>query len=435
MSSKPVIVVVGGGAGGLELVTRLGRSLGKKKKATIILVDRNRYHLWKPLYHEVATGLLDPGVDSINYQTHGALNGYQFCLGSMCALDRESRTIRLAALFGTDDQEVLPERSLAYDHVVLAVGSVSNDFGTPGVKDNCVFLDTVKAAESLHQKFLETFLQATQPASDFHKRSPGLRFVIVGGGATGVELSAELSNVIERLPTLGKAIDKELVEILLVEAGERILPNLPEKISKGALEALNLMGVKVLQGAPVASVDASGVHFADGQYLRAELMIWAAGVKCQDWMKELAGLETNRLNQLVTDAHLRTTRDSNVWVIGDAACCKDKEGFVPPRAQAAHQMASLVHQNLIAELKGKPLKDFRYVDYGSLVNLSRYTTVGNLMGGLTRGPVFVQGHIAKLVYVSLYRLHQKAVFGSFKTLILMLIDKLNHVVRPKVKMH
>lgn len=135
------IVIVGGGAGGLEMATQLGHKLGRKKKAKITLVDRNHSHLWKPLLHEVATGSLDEGVDALSYLAHARNHGFQFQLGSVIDIDREAKTITIAELRDEKGELLVPERKIAYDTLVMALGSTSNDFNTPGVKENCIFLD------------------------------------------------------------------------------------------------------------------------------------------------------------------------------------------------------------------------------------------------------------------------------------------------------
>ena len=143
------IVIVGGGAGGLELATQLGKKLGRGKKAKITLVDRNHSHLWKPLLHEVATGSLDEGVDALSYLAHARNHDFQFQLGSVMDINRESKTITLAELRDEKGELLVPERKLPYDTLVMALGSTSNDFNTPGVKDHCIFLDNPHQALSL----------------------------------------------------------------------------------------------------------------------------------------------------------------------------------------------------------------------------------------------------------------------------------------------
>ena len=153
------IVVVGGGAGGLELVTKLGRKLGMSGKAQITLVDRNRTHLWKPLLHEVAAGSLDAGVDALSYQSHARNNGFEFQLGSLTNIKRDEKRIVLAPIVGEKGEQVLAERELTYDYLVMAIGSVSNDFNTPGVRDNCIFLDSPDQAFRFHGLLMNQFLK------------------------------------------------------------------------------------------------------------------------------------------------------------------------------------------------------------------------------------------------------------------------------------
>ena len=137
-------------------------------------------------------------------------------------------------------------------------------------------------------------------------------------------------------------------------------------------------------------------------------MVWAAGIKAPDFLKDIGGLETNRINQLVVEPTLQTTRDPDIYAIGDCASCPRPEGgFVPPRAQAAHQMATCAMNNILAQMNGKPLKNYQYKDHGSLVSLSNFSTVGSLMGNLTRGSMMIEGRIARFVYISLYRMRRK----------------------------
>ncbi|EPL6453169.1 NAD(P)/FAD-dependent oxidoreductase [Providencia sp. R33] len=431
--SQPKIIVVGGGAGGLELATRLGRKLGRKKRAHITLVDRNPSHLWKPLLHEVATGSLDDGVDAISYLAHARHNAFNFQLGSLTNINRENKKIVLGELHDKHGELLVPLRELEYDILVMALGSTSNDFGTPGVKDHCIFLDNPHQAHRFHDEMLNLFLRYSVRDSAEEK----VNIAIVGGGATGVELSAELYNAVEQLTSYGfKGLDTDALNVTLVEAGERILPALPPRISGAAHQELNKLGVNVLTKTMVTSAEADGLNTKEDGKIHADLMVWAAGIKAPDFMKDIAGLETNRINQLVVKPTLQTTLDDSIFAIGDcASCAKPEGGFVPPRAQSAHQMASLCYDNILAMMKDKPLKDYIYKDHGSLVSLSRFSTVGSLMGNLMRGDMMVEGRIARFVYISLYRMHQIALHGYIKTGLMMLVGSINRIIRPKLKLH
>jgi len=427
------IVIVGGGAGGLELATQLGHKLGRKKKAEIILVDRNHSHLWKPLLHEVATGSLDEGIDGLSYLAHARNHHFQFQLGTLTTIERESKRLHLAEIRDAQGELLVPERELAYDTLVMALGSTSNDFGTPGVKDYAIFLDNPHQARRFHNEMLNLFLKF----SSSERAEEKVNIAIVGGGATGVELSAELHNAVKQLHSYGyKGLDNQALNVTLVEAGERILPALPPRISTAAHQELTKLGVRVLTQTMVTSADKHGLHTKSGEFIAADLMVWAAGIKAPDFMKEIGGLETNRINQLVVKPTLQTTLDENIYAIGDcASCALPSGGFVPPRAQSAHQMASLVLDNILAQMKSKELKNYVYKDHGSLVSLSRFSTVGSLMGNLMRGSMMVEGRIARFVYISLYRMHQVALHGYFKTGLMMLVGSINRVIRPRLKLH
>ncbi|GIU43017.1 NAD(P)/FAD-dependent oxidoreductase [Shewanella algidipiscicola] len=433
MSTPPLkIIIVGGGAGGLGLATQLGHKLGKKGQAEITLIDKNRTHIWKPLLHEVATGSLDADLDGVVYSAHAVRHGYQFQLGELNHVDLKAQCITLAPIMNANGEALLPSRQLSYDKLVIAVGSVSNDFGTPGVQEHCYFLDSHQQANRFHNGLLDSFTRVHQ--SD---ELGALKIAIVGGGATGVELSAELYHVTEQLKMYGLSkMTADKLSISLIEAGPRILPALPERIAASAARELTALGVNIRENTRINQATAQGFITADDELIDAHLMLWAAGVKAPEFIKQIEGLDLNRANQILVKGTLQSTQDDNVYVIGDCCACQQADGsFVPPRAQSAHQMAQCVEHNMLAEIKQLPLQDYVYVDHGSLVNLSRYSTVGSLMGNLTKNSMFVEGKIARFMYISLYRMHQKAIHGIPKTLALWMAEKMMRVVRPRMKLH
>lgn len=428
----PRIIIVGGGAGGLELATQLGRKLGKSGRAEITLVDRNPTHIWKPLLHEVATGTLDVDIDQVTYRAHASAHHFEFQLGNFIGLDRDNREIRLAPLTDETGDEVLAERRLAYDYLVLAIGSVSNHFNTPGVAEHCIFLDSPTQAQRFHRRLLEAYIKLNSPQ---HPKE-NLNIAIVGAGATGVELSAELHHAAKELNQYGfSEMKRDRLKITLVEAGPRILPALPERIAAAAHQELVKLGVDVRVATKVTAATDEGLLLGD-ELLSAELMVWAAGIKAPDFLKDLAGLENNRLNQLMVLPTLQTSRDSQIYVIGDAAGCPLPDNkWVPPRAQSAHQMASHVAKNLLAALNGQPQTPYIYKDHGSLISLSRFGTVGSLMGNLVGGAMMIEGRIARMAYISLYRMHQVALHGWWRTLMISVIGRINKIIRPRLKLH
>ncbi|WP_104202058.1 NAD(P)/FAD-dependent oxidoreductase [Billgrantia saliphila] len=427
------IVVVGGGAGGLELVTRLGRRLGRRGRAEVTLIDRNPTHIWKPLLHEVATGALDSGLDEISYQGHARDNGYRFQRGTLEALDREGRQLRLAPVIDEHGDEVLPARSIDYDLLVLSLGSVSNDFGTPGVAEHCHFLDSPAQAEAFRRDMLNTFLRY----SDAERRShPRLTVGIVGAGATGVELAAELYDASRMLHSYGFTdMDSGQLEVHLIEAAPDVLPALPERIRTAVRKELERLGVQVHTGTRVVCVDREGIMTADERRIDTDLNVWAAGIKAPDVLAKL-GLTLDRNQRIRVEPNLQSVDDPHIFAFGDCASCPQPDGNpVPPRAQAAHQQAQRLYRNLRARLDGGELKPFRYRDRGSLISLAHFEAIGSLMRGASARSLFVEGQLAKFFYASLYRMHQRAIHGTAKTALILLADGLNRFIRPRMKLH
>jgi NADH dehydrogenase len=433
---KTQIVVIGGGAGGLELVRRLGARYGRKRH-DIILVERNRTHVWKPLLHEVAAGSLDANLDEVGYLSHCHRWGYRYFSGTFDGLDRATREVVIAPLIDDDGTELIARHRIRYDYLVIAVGSVTNDFGIPGVAENCMVLDNRDGADRFRNRLLNHCLRVSRAMSARGDADEHVRIAIVGGGATGVELAAEMYNAAAALRHYGlEVFDESRLQITLIEAGPRILPALPERLAKAATEELEHLDVRVLTGVQVIEARPHAIVTASGEPIEADLLVWAAGVKAPEFLGQL-DLETNRNCQLAVGPTLQTTRDERVFALGD--CCAftppGSDRPVPPRAQAAHQMAAAVFANLKRLMAGRPLKPFIYRDRGSLVSLSRFSTVGSLMGNLIGGRMAVEGRLARLVYTSLYRMHLVAIHGWLKGLALILVGHVNRIVRPRLKLH
>lgn len=432
MSEIHKVLIVGGGAAGLELATHLGRSLGKRGLAEITLLDASSTHIWKPLLHEVASGTLAE-AEEVEYLAQAHRNHFRFRLGKMAGLDRAGKRVIVSPTLNDQGIELIPRRVFDYDTLVMAVGSVSNTFGIKGVQEHCMFLDTTSQAYRFQKKLVETYYIRSYAGQNSLKDKP-ISIVIVGAGATGVELSAELHQVTKLLATYGLE-DSDKVNITIIEAATQLLPALPPKLSQATLQQLIKLNINLKLGRRVTEVTETAVHTHDGETLEADLMVWAAGIKAPDWMKDLDGLETNAINQLIVDATLKTSDDS-IFAIGDCAACvwEGRSTNVPPRAQAAHQQASAVARSIINRLKNKPAVKFVYHDYGSLVSLGKYSTVGSLMGSLM-GTVSVGGFIAYLVYISLYKMHQVAIHGYFRTALVSLSNVFRRSTHAKIKMH
>ena len=430
-NKKHKIVIVGGGAAGLELATSLGQKLGKKGLADITLLDATSTHIWKPLLHEVAAGTLDE-AEQIEYLAQAYRNKFRFRLGKMEGLNRKNKEIYVSAIVNDNGEEILPKRTFNYDTLVMAIGSVSNTFGIKGVEEHCLFLDTTSQAFKFQKQLVENYIK--HHASGDAKKHKPLTIAIVGGGATGVELSAELHEVTDLLAVYGLEKSSN-VKLTIIEAAPQLLPALPGKLAKATQDQLAKLDIDLKLGCRVIEVTKTAIKTLDGETIPADLKVWAAGIKAPDWVKRLDGLITNQINQLVVDETLKTN-DHNIFAIGDCAACPwpGHEKNVPPRAQAAHQQAMTLCKSIVNRLDDQPLAKYVYRDYGSLVTLGKYSTVGNLMGNLM-GSVTIGGFIARVVYLSLYKMHQVALHGYYRTALLTLSNLFRRTAYVKIKMH
>ena len=263
--------------------------------------------------------------------------------------------------------------------------------------------------------------------------------VIIGAGATGTELSAELHRTLRGLVAYGLDKidpDKDL-KITLVEAADRIVPALPPRLSNATAALLGRLGVEIRTGARVTEVRPDGVLLASGEFMPSELVVWAAGVRGPQVLADLDGLEASPSRQLVVRPTLQTTRDDNIFAIGDCAWLvpEGERRPIPPRAQAAHQQASHLLKQIMRGLKGEPPKPFVYRDFGSLVSLGEFSTVGNLMGFVTGKGMMIEGYVARLMYRSLYKMHELALHGPLKVTLDTLARALTRRTEPQVKLH
>jgi len=429
-ASEPRIVIVGGGAGGIDLATRRGRAL-------ITLVDAELTHLWKPLLHEVAAGTLDAHRDALDYLAQASAHHFRFQFGCLERLDRRNRIVHLAAVSGSDGDEAIPARTIDYDLLVVAVGSVTHDFGVPGAAAHAIHLDSRSQAERFQQKLMAALLRAQQRATT--GKQGELSVAIVGGGATGVELAAELHSAARRAVAYGfDRIDPERdLSIVVVEAADRLVPVLSPRVSLKTRQQLEKLGVRVLTGTQVTEITGEGMKTNRDDFIPATLRVWAAGIKAPECLKKLDGLEVNQRNQLLVDQTLQTTRDPDIYALGDCAACPlgDGDELVPPRAQAATQQADYLAGALKRRLQGGEPGNFKYRDYGSLVALSDRNAVGRLMGNLL-GSVMIEGFMARLAYKSLRLKHEQHLHGTLAVLGMLIANFLTRgTTRPRLKLH
>jgi NADH:ubiquinone reductase (H+-translocating) len=426
------ILIVGGGAAGLQLASRLGSTLGRRGKASVTLLDKARVHVWKPLLHEVASGSFDSETEAVELIGHARRRHYRYRIGEMIGLDRTKRQVYVAPSNDEDGRQIIPPRVLGYDTLVIAVGSLSNDFGTPGVAAHAITLDTLDQAARFNRRMINACLRAN---AQYEPLRPGqLHCAIVGAGATGVELAAELHKAMRDLASYNlDAIDFDmLIKIDLIEAGPRILSALPVHLAARAEQVLRELSVNIRTGTRVTAVSADGVMLHTGEVVPAELIVWAAGIKAPDFLHDLDGLEADGINRLVVRPTLQTTRDDAVFAIGDCASCTlpGSDQPLPPRAQAAQQQADFMVKAVNARLRGTPPPSFTYRDFGSLVSLADYQTLGIVFRGFK-----MEGLLAKLAYRSLHKRHLLALHGIAKVALDTLAHTITRRTEPRIKLH
>jgi NADH dehydrogenase len=428
------IVIVGGGAGGLELACKLGRKLGPSR---VTLVDSRLFHIWKPSLHEVAAGTLDPHQEGLSYQMLAHDNRFTFVYGAMTALDATAKRLHIGAITTDHDEQVLPARAIDFNALVIAVGSTANYFGVPGAKEHTIALNATEDAERFRLTLLKLLTQAELKKES--QPDAGLDVVIIGGGATGVELAAELREASGVYTAYGfhHLQPRRDVRITLLEGAPRILAPLPERVSAAALKLLKQRGIGVVTECRVTAITAGQVADANGNVYPADLCVWAAGIRAPEFLATL-GLPTDKGGRIEVDAMLQVKGVPGVYALGDCAACVDGNGTpVPPRAQSAHQQADYLCARFLREAAGKPAPTAPYVykDYGSLVSFGTSTSVGSLMGSLKGLSWFVEGFFARMMYVSLHLLHHQAVLGSVRTGVLALARFLIKRTTPLVKLH
>ncbi|MGU7782231.1 NAD(P)/FAD-dependent oxidoreductase [Burkholderia sp. PU8-34] len=428
---KPTrIVIAGGGIAGILLATRLGDRLGRPGEATVTLIDRSPTHIWKPMLHTIAAGTRDVNQQRVIYLAHARRHGFTYQPGEMCGLDRQVREVRLAAMTAHEGGLMLEPRTVPYDVLLLCLGSRANDFGVPGVIEHCHLIDSQQQAETFNVALRERALRSVVKDEE-------LRVAIVGAGATGVELSAELSHLFELAAGYGDPSIRQRLSLTLLEAGPRVLPAFPPEISSASQQRLEKIGFRVATSTAVSSAEPGGFRYGDGKLAEADLMVWAAGVKAPDFMNRLAGLETNRANQIVVSRTLQALHDENIFALGDCAALtlEGAQRPLPPTAQVATQQAEHLARHLPEWVRqNKALPGFEFRDFGSLVSLSEYDAFGTLgrfgffPGGLIRG------RLAQLSHAMLYRRHQQALHGFRRATLLWTAEQINGLAQPGIRL-
>ena len=367
------IVVLGGGFGGMSAAQTLERLTRRRRDLDVTLVSQSNFLLFTPMLAEVASGALE--AQHIAAPIRAACPFTDFIHGDVERIDTEQRQVTVRSRRSTTPQAV------PYDHLVLAMGSVPNFYGLPGLAEHAITLKTLEDAVGLRHRVLSQ-LERADHETDPEVRQRLLTFVVAGGGFAGAETIAELFDLVSSVRRYYQNLGPADARFVLVHSRERILPELSAELGAYALEKLSARGIEFRLGYRVAAAAEGSVTLNDGTTIPCETFVWTAGNQPNPILRDL-GCAKNRAGQVVGDATLQAPDTPGVWAVGDAAQIPDltNEGQpCPPTAQHALREGTRAAQNIVATIDGRQLKPFRYRASGSLVGLGHRTAAAELWG-------------------------------------------------------
>ena len=377
MANKPKVVIIGGGFGGLQAAKRLG-----DKAVAVTLIDKKNHHTFQPLLYQVATAVLSPGeiASPIRRILHKFKN-VQVILGEVVGFDLENNVVKL-----TDGSEI------PFDYLIVAAGARHSYFGHDEWENSAPGLKTVEDALEIRRRVLLAFELAERKAYLTGEKKH-LNFVVVGAGATGVEIAGAIAGIARQaLSNDFSLIDTRRALVMLFEGGDRVLNTFSPSLSEHAKKDLEDLGVEVYLNSFVTEVEAGRVKVGD-KWHRCDVVVWATGVAASGLGKHL-GAETDRAGRVLVNTDLSVPNRKNIFVIGDMANLKQENGQpVPGVAPAAVQMAQTACANILNDVKGNPRKDFKYWDKGSMA------TIGKSKAIVEAGRFKLTGFIAWLAWL------------------------------------
>ena len=370
---KPKVVILGGGFGGLAAARAL------YKTAEVTVVDRHNYQTFLPLLYQVSTAGL--AADHVAYPIRGALRktSVKFRMGSPLSIDHKNKEVKL------DSLDVLK-----FDHLIVALGSTTADFGIPGVTEFTLGMKSVNEALTIRAEIMRRFEDLCRFEDDTR-----LAITVIGGGPTGVEMAGAIAELIRGPLKSDQKQAAAQIDITIIEAGDRLLPTFSPILSKRTKKDLEKLGVKVLVGSPVAGVEHRKITLKDNQVLPSEITIWAAGVKGSNAMAQLSLPVSG--NRVVVEPTMQVKNYPNIWALGDIAGALGKDGRpLPMVAPVAIQQGKFIAKQITRLSSGKELKEFKYLDKGSMATIGRNKAVVEVKGFKLSGP------IAWLIWVALH---------------------------------
>ena len=370
IARRPRVVILGAGFGGLMTARKL-----RTAPVDVTVVDRTNHHLFQPLLYQVATAALAPTDISgaIRHILRHQRNA-EVLYAEAYAIDRAARTVTCR-----DPARLMPDTTLEYDYLVVATGTSHSYFGHPEWEKLAPGLKTVEDALEIRRRFLLAFEEAERAVTP-EERDAWLTFVIVGAGPTGCELAGVMQEIAHGMRDDFHRVDTRDTAVILLEAGPRVLPAYPEHLSEKATEELRDLRVDVRTGSAVTSIEPGSVHVGDHVIL-THTVFWAAGNAASP-LSRCLGVPLTKNGQVIVEPDLSIPGDPNVFVIGDLASAKQRDGTtLGGVAQVAMQEGRVAARNIAASVAGKPRQRFDYLNKGDLATIGRAKAVANLFGG------------------------------------------------------
>jgi NADH dehydrogenase len=362
--NKPKVVILGGGFGGLAAARALYKS------AEVTVVDRHNFQTFLPLLYQVSTAGL--AADHVAYPIRGALRktDIKFRMGSPISVDHKNNEVKL------DSSEVLK-----FDHLIVALGSVTADFGIPGVNEHTLGMKTVHEALTIRAEIMRRFEDLCRFEDDTK-----LSISVIGGGPTGVEMAGAIAELIRGPLKSDQADAAAHIQVSLIEAGPRLLPPFAPSLSERTKKDLEKLGVKVLLNTAVKAIEHRKIILKDDSVINSEITIWAAGVKGSDAMAQLS-LPTNG-NRVAVEPTMQVSNYPNIWALGDIAGALGKDGRpLPMVAPVAIQQGKFIAKQIARLVAHKPLANFKYLDKGSMATIGRNKAIVQVRGVKIAGPI------------------------------------------------
>lgn len=404
------VVVVGGGFAGLYTALGLDKKMGHHKNLEIVLIDRKNYFIFPPLLPSASVGTIETRQVTQSYRRIFETTNIDYKKATVASIDPDAKKIRMHVHLEGEDMEPSGGASpadvdLTYDYLVLAPGSTNQTFNTPGAMENAYFVKELTDAVKIRDRIIDCFERAAVLLTSISGSADAavqvvrelLRFAVVGGGPTGIEIATEIQDLIhEVLLKRYPEINKTYPEVSIIQSGPQVLPGWPDQVVKTTTRQLQKLGIRLILNNRVTEVRSNAVVLKDGPPVAARTILWCAGVKPSPLLSACK-IALDKSGRIAVNAHLQVPGYDDVFVLGDSASCMGGDGKpLPPLGQVAFQQGDYMAESLTRRLRGEPVKPFQYFNFGALVSVGEHYAAVDLLG------VKLTGFVGWFVWRTLY---------------------------------